>query len=210
MSVKIKICGLTHEDDVKLAIKLGADALGFIFYPKSPRFVSVDRFAELVKDVPSFVTVVGVGVNLSRFFMDKIEKKARVDLWQLHGEVSLADFQTLGRRRYVYALGFPLESARLSTKPWNSWPVEAFLLDKKSTQHGGTGQVFDWSLAVDFKKRTQKPIILSGGLSPENVAEAIQTVNPYAVDVCSGVEATPGRKDHQKLAAFIQKCRNAA
>jgi phosphoribosylanthranilate isomerase len=133
------------------------------------------------------------------------KKIAPFDLWQLHGQESAEFCREVKDRgfRVIKALGFPL---RQKISP-EAYPVAAFLLDKASPQHGGTGESFDWSLGSGFVKTAGKPCILSGGLTPENVVQAIQTVQPYAVDVCSGVEAQPGRKDRRKVEEFIALCR---
>jgi len=205
MSVRIKICGITNLDDALAALDAGADALGFILYEKSKRFIAVERALEIVAQLPPFITTVAVTVDAVREFTNLSYRKQlkQFNVAQLHGRESAAH----GRAVAKYLPVIKALPADTRENP-AAYPATAFLLDTPSPEHGGTGRTFDWDLAVAFQKRTDRPVILSGGLTPENVAEAIRAVQPYAVDVSSGVEAAPGRKDHAKLRDFIRQCKS--
>jgi phosphoribosylanthranilate isomerase len=204
--VRIKICGLTNLDDALAAIDLGADALGFILYEKSKRFIAIDQALAIVEKLPPFVTTVAVTVNATKEFSNLGWRKQlkHFNLAQLHGAETGVHARAVGKYLPVVK-ALPADHA-LQLAP--DYPTaSAFLLDSPSPEHGGTGRAFDWNLAVKFKSQTQKPLILSGGLTPENVARAIETVQPYAVDVASGVELSPGKKDRAKLRDFISICK---
>jgi len=198
----IKICGMTNFEDASLACDLGADAVGFIVYTKSSRYIEAAAAADIARRLPERVLKVLVGVNLTDVELKKIEYVWTPDLWQLHGSETAEQVKSFKPRRLWKALGLPLEEGL----ELESYDVEALLLDKASPSHGGTGRTFDWDLALELKKKVQKPILLSGGLNPNNVVEAIQKVQPWGVDVASGVEASPGRKDPEKLREFIRLC----
>jgi phosphoribosylanthranilate isomerase len=205
MNVRIKICGITNLDDALAAVEAGADALGFILYEKSKRFIAIERAIAMVEALPPFVTTVAVTVDAVREFTNLGYRKQlkQFNVAQLHGHESPAHCRAVSKYLPVIK-ALPADSRE---NP-DHFPVNAFLLDTPSPEHGGTGRTFDWDLAVAFKKRTERPVILSGGLTPENVAEAIRAVQPYAVDVSSGVESAPGRKDHAKLRDFIRQCKS--
>jgi len=197
--VKVKVCGITSLKDAEKAVELGVDALGFNFYPKSPRFITKVRARDIIRMLPPFVTPVGIFVNET---MDKIMEFmyfSGVRVLQLHGEET-PEFCMRMSRPVIKAIRV---AGPESIRGLPRYPVMAFLLDSATEAYGGSGQSFDWNLAVEAKKFGK--IILSGGLNPENVAEAIEKVRPYAVDVCSGVESEPGIKDHAKLKIFIEK-----
>jgi phosphoribosylanthranilate isomerase len=204
--MRIKICGITNREDAEVAIAAGADALGFILYPASKRFIPIEKAIEIIETLPPFVQTVAVTVNAMKEFTNLGWRKQlkTFGLAQLHGQESPVHVKAVSKYLPVIKV-FPADKAL--TAATEHYPVSAFMLDTPSPEHGGTGRAFDWSLAVEFKKRTTKPLILSGGLNPENVAQAIETVQPYAVDVSSGVEASPGRKDHAKLRDFIRICK---
>ena len=193
---------MTNFEDASLACDLGADAVGFIVYPKSSRYIEAAAVADIARRLPERVLKVLVGVNLTDVELKKIEYVWTPDLWQLHGSETAEQVKSFKPRRLWKALGLPLEEGL----ELESYDVEALLLDKASPSHGGTGRTFDWDLALELKKKVQKPILLSGGLNPNNVVEAIQKVQPWGVDVASGVEASPGRKDPEKLREFIRLC----
>jgi len=193
---------MTNFEDASLACDLGADAVGFIVYQKSSRYIEAAAAADIARRLPERVLKVLVGVNLTAVELKKIEYVWTPDLWQLHGSETAEQVKSFKPRRLWKALGLPLEEGL----ELESYDVEALLLDKASPSHGGTGRTFDWDLALDLKKKVQKPILLSGGLNPNNVVEAIQKVQPWGVDVASGVEASPGRKDPEKLREFIRLC----
>jgi phosphoribosylanthranilate isomerase len=205
--LRIKICGLTNLDDARAAADLGADALGFILYEKSKRFIRIEKAVEIVKALPPFVTTVAVTVNATREFSNLGWRKRlkQFNFAQLHGRESAIHVRAVTKYLPVIKV-FPADEADTLANDYAF--ASAFMLDTPSSEHGGTGSTFDWSLATRFKKLfPAKPLILSGGLKPENVARAIETVQPYAVDVSSGVEVSPGRKDHAKLREFISICK---
>jgi phosphoribosylanthranilate isomerase len=205
--MRVKICGMTHAEDVAAAVEAGADAVGFILYHRSKRFVSLDEAVELARHVPPYVQRVAVTVNASLEELAAIRASAQFDWIQLHGDESPELCRDLAARgfRILKALGLP---RALPAPPAAHYGVPAFLLDKAAPEYGGTGETFDWNLAVAFQNEAGVPCVLSGGLTPENVVQAIGTVHPYAVDVCSGVESVPGRKDHAKMLKFITLCRS--
>jgi phosphoribosylanthranilate isomerase len=204
--MRIKICGITNLDDARAAIDAGADALGFILYDKSNRYIPIERALEIVEALPPFVTTVAVTVDAVREFTNLAYRKQlkQFNVAQLHGHESGAHCRAVSKYLPVIK-ALPADTGENAS----FFPVSAFLLDTPSPEHGGTGRTFDWDLAIAFKKKTNKPVILSGGLNPENVAEAIRVVQPYAVDVSSGVESAPGRKDHAKLRDFIRQCKTS-
>ena len=206
MPVRVKICGITSAADAIAAADAGADALGFILYPKSKRYVAPEKIRGLVENLPPYVQRVAVTVNAAPEEIAAMEKLAAFDVWQLHGDETPEAVRALQPRRLVKALHLPLGAGH---PPAEAYAVDALLLDTPSAEYGGTGKTFDWKLAAEFRARAPKPVILSGGLTPENVAEAIRVVQPYAVDVSSGVEAdgVAGKKDHAKLRDFIQACK---
>jgi phosphoribosylanthranilate isomerase len=203
MSVRVKICGLTTLDDALAAVAAGADALGFILYPRSPRYLTPARAQEIIDRLPPYVERVAVLVNPSREEITAAESEADFSLWQLHGQESAAFCAELEPHRLVKVLALPTP---LTREELDAYPVTAFLLDTPSPDHGGTGRTFDWTLISELRQRTNRPLILSGGLNVGNVAEAVKQVHPYAVDVSSGVEIAPGKKDHAKIREFIQLC----
>jgi phosphoribosylanthranilate isomerase len=208
MAVRVKICGITNREDAEAAVAAGADALGFILYEKSKRFIAIEEAIRIVNGLPPFVTTVAVTVNAVREFTNLGWRKQlkHFGVAQLHGEESPQHVKAVSKYLPVIKV-LPADVAQTITP--QLYDVAAFMLDTPAAERGGTGRVFDWNLAVEFKKRIgAKPLVLSGGLTPENVAKAIGTVQPYAVDVASGVEASPGRKDHAKLRDFIQICKN--
>jgi len=196
-------------EDAEAAIAAGADALGFILCESSKRFISIDKAINIVEVLPPFVQTVAVTVNAMKEFTNLGWRKQlkNFGVAQLHGQESPVHVKAVGKYLPVIKV-FPADQAAAMTP--ENYAVSAFMLDTPSKDHGGTGRIFDWNLAVEFKKRTAKPVILSGGLNPENVADAIKTVQPYAVDVSSGVEVSPGKKDHAKLLDFIQICKRTS
>jgi phosphoribosylanthranilate isomerase len=207
MSIRIKICGITNREDAEAAVTAGADALGFILYEKSKRFIPIEEAIKITNALPPFVQTVAVTVNATKEFSNLGWRKLlkNFGVAQLHGNESPVHCKAVGKYLPVIKV-FAADEEALGVS--ENYPVTAFLLDTPSQGYGGTGQTFDWNLALRFKKRTSKPLILSGGLNPENVAKAVETVQPYAVDVSSGVESSPGKKDHAKLRDFIQICKS--
>ena len=202
--VRIKICGITNLEDALLAAELGADALGFIFYPKSPRKVATETTREIIAQLPPFVAAVGVFVDEEAAVVQELAAKVRLDWVQLHGQESPDYCLNLGQR---VIKGFRIkDETSLKELALYRGAVQAFLLDTyKPGQVGGTGESFDWRLAREARQYGQ--IILAGGLTPENVAQAIEVAQPQAVDAASGTEAAPGRKDPDKLRAFFKVVR---
>ncbi|MEO2044090.1 MAG: phosphoribosylanthranilate isomerase [Nitrospinaceae bacterium] len=201
--IKIKICGITQLKDAVYAVKHGADAVGFIFYKKSPRSVAMKVVRDIIIKLPPFVHTVGVFVNEKVEGVNKIAEYCGLDLVQLHGNES-PSFCRKVRPRVIKA--FRVKDLQ-SIKQLEKYPVSGFLLDTFSeSKHGGTGKVFDWNLAHPAKKFG--PVIMSGGLTPLNIRQALSQVRPYGVDVCSGVEKSPGIKDPEKVRAFLENIRS--
>ncbi len=198
--VRIKICGITNLEDALRAADLGADALGFIFYPKSPRKVAPEAARAIIAQLPPLVTTVGVFVDEDAAAVRELAARVGLDWVQLHGQESPDYCRSLGRR---VIKGFRIQDEHsLSALAAYRGAAQALLLDTyKKGQIGGTGETFNWALAREAQK--YGPIILAGGLNPENVARAIETAQPQAVDVASGVEAAPGKKDAEKLKRFF-------
>ena len=202
--MRIKICGITNIPDALYAVALGADALGFIFYPKSPRYITPQAVRTIVDALPPFVATVGVVVNESIDTVREILAVSGCDMAQLHGDETPA---------YIDALARPAMKCLSIAGPEDLAPLAQFtnaraiLLDTKvGRQSGGTGIAFDWQIARQAQNYG-RPIVLAGGLRPENVAEAIRIAQPQAVDVSSGIEAAPGKKDHQRMREFFAAVR---
>ncbi len=201
-NVKIKICGMTRVEDALKAAEFGADAVGFIFYKKSPRAVTDKMVREMVSALPPFVQRVGVFVNEKAERINALVSRLGLDIVQLHGDETPAFCRKI-EVRVVKAVRMqdPSVLERLA-----DYPVDGFLLDTfHPGAYGGTGEVFDWRLAKKGKRLG--PVILAGGLNPDNVSAAIRQVGPYGVDVCSGVEKKPGVKDFKKMRAFVSAVR---
>jgi phosphoribosylanthranilate isomerase len=199
--VKIKICGITNLADALLAADLGADALGFIFYAKSPRQVAPETAREIIAQLPPFVVAVGVFVDEAAAVVQELAAKVGLDWVQLHGQESPEYCRNLGRR-LIKAFRIQDEDSLRQLADYQG-AAQALLLDTyKPGQVGGTGEVFDWHLAREAKKYGH--IILAGGLTSANVAQAIEVAGPDAVDAASGTEAAPGKKDPAKLRAFFE------
>jgi phosphoribosylanthranilate isomerase len=198
---KVKICGITNLNDALAAVKYGADALGFVFYRKSPRYIEPEEALDIIRGLPPFVTTVGVFVDEDRDEVERVMSLAGLDVAQFHGNES--PDACLIRRRAIKAIRVR-EVKDLDAM--HQYKVSAYLLDTYAPHMpGGTGEVFDWDIALEAKKSGR--IILAGGLTPENIEEAARRVRPYAVDVGSGVEAEPGRKDHEKVRLFIERAK---
>ena len=201
--VRVKICGITNSEDASLAVEAGADAVGFIFCT-SPRRVTVEEATEISMALPPFVTRVGVFANAAMNTVREVAQACGLDAVQLHGDESPEDCRRVGLK--------VIKAFRLRTEadlePMAGYRVDAYLLDAHADGAlGGTGQTFDWKLALKAKK--YGPVILAGGLNPDLVGEAIRFVRPYGVDVSSGVEASPGRKDPEKVRCFISEALRA-
>ena len=202
----VKICGITNQDDATSAVEAGADALGFVFYKKSPRSVEPSVARQIIEKLPPFVTPVGVFVNEDVTVVRRMMDDCGLALAQLHGDESATYCLEL-KRPILKALRVKDRSAFLALAEFRGRAgVRGFVLDAFSDQaYGGTGQVIDWQLAAEAAKASN--VLLAGGLTPDNVGKAIQAVRPYGVDVSSGVEREPGKKDHEKVRAFIRAVR---
>ena len=202
---KIKICGITNATDAQLASKLGADALGFNFFPESPRYVSRERARAIVASLPPLVTPVALFVNEKREVIKETCDFCGIRTVQLQGDEPPGMIGDLPAYKIIKA--FRVHSER-DLAQLRKYDADAFLLDAYvAGKWGGTGVSFDWELAQSVAASVL--VLLAGGLTPENVAEAIRIVKPFGVDVCSGVEAEPGKKDRRLLRGFIQEARRA-
>jgi len=209
MALRIKICGITREEDAWAAIEAGADALGFVFVPGTPRFIEPGRAAAITRSLPPFVSRVGLFVNADPEHIRATVAEARLDTVQLHGdEPPEVGLSLLGPVRVIQAfrVQVPETLQRLPDfrKSADAWLLDAYVPGTA----GGTGARFDWNLAVQARELGH-PLILAGGLKPENIAEAVRQVRPFAVDVSSGVESSPGRKDAEKIRELIGSARSA-
>lgn len=205
-AVRSKICGITRVEDALIAAEAGADAIGLVFYDRSPRAVSVQQARAIIAALPPFVTTVGLFVNASRCEIGEILDAVPLDLLQFHGDETSAQCEGHGRP-YIKALRVrPGEDIAACCAEYNQ--ASGILLDTYVPGvPGGTGEAFDWSLVpADLGK----PVILAGGLTADNVRAAIAQVSPYAVDVSGGVEASKGVKDAEKIRAFIREVRGSA
>ena len=200
LRTRIKICGIKHTEDALKAIECGADAIGLIFVEKSPRFVSLTDARVIAESLPPFVTIVGLFMDASEEMVREALKVVPLNLLQFHGDETpefcdqfgMPYIKVLRMRENVNVIAFSQE-----------YPNAAgILLDTYTEAGGGSGQTFDWSL---IPEDVPVPLILAGGLNPENVASAVETVKPYAVDVSSGVESEPTMKDHKKIEQFIKE-----
>jgi len=206
---RVKICGITSAEDTRVACEAGVDAIGLNFYPRSPRALTIEKAVDLRASIPSGVQVFGVFVNAEVGEVMKIFRDARLDALQLHGDESPTTVAQLARIAPVFKalrVGPDFSAATLDNYP----DVAGFLFDAADTmpgQYGGTGRLADWGVAQQAA-RTHR-VILAGGLNAENVAAAILQVLPYGVDVASGVEASPGAKDHAQLREFVREARRA-
>ena len=202
--VRVKICGITNQKDAFAALDAGADALGFVFYNGSPRNIAREDAARIIEQLPPFIQTVGLFVNESIGTINNIADLCGLDVIQLHGDET-PQFCNSINRRVIKALRIKDIS---SLEPLESFNVAGMLLDAWSpSEQGGTGRTFNWDIAEIASQKKQ--IILAGGLSPDNVTEAIRKVRPYAVDVSSGVESSPGVKNHMLLRDFIRKAKES-
>lgn len=201
--VRSKICGITRIEDALVAAEAGADAIGLVFYPKSPRAVSVSQAREIMAALPPFVTTVGLFVDPQPTDLQQLLCELPLDLLQFHGAES-ADFcAQFGRPWYKAIRMKPGENIRQQCRAYGAG--QGILFDTyQPGVPGGTGATFDWAL---LPQETERPIILAGGLSVDNISQALAAVNPYAVDVSGGVESRKGVKDPYKVRDFVQQVR---
>ncbi len=196
--IPTKICGITNLDDANVAVENGASAIGFIFYEKSPRTISINNAKSISKHLPKTIARVGVFVNHEKDFIHEAISEVPLDMIQLHSDET-PDFCNQFDVPILKALRIKNEA---SLSVMDQYDVAVFLLDTFSNdQYGGTGETFDWSV---LNRKFKTPIILSGGLNSENILDAIDAVNPSAVDVNSGVESSPGKKDFNKLKSLFK------
>lgn len=206
---RVKICGITNLEDALLSIDLGADILGLNFFEKSSRYVSRRNAAAIIDKLPDEILKVGVFVNMETYRINEFVQLLKLDAVQLHGDESAGFVSELRRETDVKIIKAFRVPSDFMIERVLEFQAETVLLDKFSAeQYGGTGERFDWKIAHAVKELNVE-IFLAGGLTPENVAEAVQNVRPYAVDVASGVESSPGKKDPKKLEAFIRNAKNA-
>ena len=205
MSVKVKICGITNLLDAQAAVTADADLLGFIFCEASPRYMTVEKAAAIARHLPPHVVRVGVFVNPTEELVIRAMGECGLNLLQFHGDETpefCTQFGIMSMKAFRLRDAASLEA--LPNYPTDAWLLDTYVEEKA----GGTGKTFSWDLAIEAQK-FGKPIFLAGGLAPENVAEAVRRVRPFAVDVSSGVEASPGKKDRAKVRAFISAARSA-
>lgn len=203
MNVKVKICGITNAPDAQAAVEAGADALGFMFYEPSPRWIRPVEAAQIIRALPPFVAKVGVFVDASEEVVRRALEETGIDTLQFHGNEP-PEFCQKFQAKVIKA--FRVRDAQtlrqLAAYNQEAWLLDAYAPDKL----GGTGTKFNWQLASEAVK-LGRPVILAGGLTPENVADAVRQVHPFGVDVSSGVESSPGKKDQAKLREFITAAR---
>ena len=203
--IRVKICGITRVADAEKAVELGADALGFIF-AKSPRQITPQKARDITRRISPFVKTVGVFVNERPAKIREIMDFCGLDLVQLHGNESVSSCSELAPR-VIKAFRVQGEKSLLQIAEYKNH-VRAILLDAyQKGLNGGTGKTFDWRLAVKAKK-TGIPMVLSGGLDADNITEALERVNPFAIDISSGIEKRPGIKDHGRMRAFMRKIKD--
>jgi phosphoribosylanthranilate isomerase len=204
MTLKIKICGITRGEDAEAAVEAGADALGFMFFEGSSRYVSPEKARSIIRGLPPFVAKVGVFVNAPRAVIERTILETGIDTLQFHGEEMPEDCRGFGVKT--------IKAFRVQGKDMLAlmprFDVDAWLLDSfVKGERGGTGVTFNWDLAV-HARNLGTPVILAGGLTPENIDRAVQQVQPFGVDVSSGVESAPGKKDARMISAFIERARH--
>jgi phosphoribosylanthranilate isomerase len=201
--VRVKVCGITNAVDASRAVELGADALGFIFYKGSKRFIDPRDARPIISTLPPFISAVGVFVNQGIPEIIEAVAVSGIDTVQLHGDET-PEFCAMLPYKLIKAVRV---QETVNTAEVELYPVRAILFDKHSDEsYGGTGMSFDWGALRDIK--LSKKLILSGGLTPENVSLAIEIVKPYGVDVSTGVEDSPGKKNHAKMRKFIEAVKN--
>jgi phosphoribosylanthranilate isomerase len=210
----VKICGMTNLGDAQVAVDAGADAVGFVFYEKSPRNVSVETARDIIRALPQAVEKVGVFVNRAEGFIESVIEATGITAVQMHGDDEdprVADLivEKHHEVKVLRAISMKRSNPEGSVRMWHPKSVHAFVLDSGSNgKHGGTGETFDWTStrSVDAIRNLGR-VVAAGGLNPANVREAIIALKPWGVDVVSGVEASPGKKDPEKVRAFVQAVR---
>lgn len=207
MTVRTKICGITSSVDALACVGAGVDALGFVFYAPSSRYIAAETAANIIRQLPPFITTVGLFMNATENEVRQVLKTCRLDRLQFHGSES-GKFCTQFDVPYfkAIAMGDAVQDFKYLMTEYST--SSAFLLDShRKDQAGGSGSAFDW---VKVPSNVDMPLILAGGLNPDNVQSAIERVRPYAVDCSSGVESEPGVKDHAKIRQFVENVTNAS
>ncbi len=203
MRVMVKICGLRRPEDVAAVADLAPDAMGFVFWDKSRRYAPPETMAAAVAGIPAGILRVGVFVDAPRAHIRDVIRQLGLNVVQLHGSESPEDC-----RGFSVPVWKAIPADRCAPAEAARYPVDALVLDSYSAESpGGTGCVGDWDLVARWTRASPRPVVLAGGLAPGNVSAALQTVAPWGVDVCSGVEAAPGVKDLNKVKEFIRQCR---
>jgi phosphoribosylanthranilate isomerase len=203
--LKVKVCGITNPDDAKAAVDCGADALGFVFFRGSPRFITPEKASAIIRKLPPFVLSVGVFVDETPDQIARILSVTGIDIVQLHGSEPPEACGISGR--VIKAIRVKNLDSLAPLETYKDL-VSAFLLDTYAAdEFGGTGRIFNWDIAREARRFGR--VILAGGLTPENISEAVRFVRPYAVDVSSGVEREKGKKDHEKVRLFIERAKTA-
>lgn len=206
MPVKVKICGITNQADALGAVEAGADALGFVFYEPSPRHVTTATAANIIRQLPPFLVKVGVFVDAPEDLVLRAIGECGLNLLQFHGNEPPEYCQQFGLMSMkAFRLRDSASLQELAGYSTDAWLLDTYAADKP----GGTGETFNWELALEARN-WGRPIFLAGGLTPENVAEAVRRVRPYAVDVSTGVEVAPGKKDVAKMKAFIASAKSVS
>jgi len=201
--VKVKICGITNYEDAKAALDMGADLLGFNFYPKSPRFIPPDKAVEIINKLPAFIDLAGIFVNASIDQIHEIKDLCSLDWVQLHGDES-PQFCTELSSHNVKVMKALRVKEQSDIEKADDYFTDAILLDAfHPERYGGTGLTFDWNIIGHIGKR----VFLAGGINPDNAADAVK-LGVYGIDVCSGIEAEPGKKDHKKMKELFDNIRH--
>ncbi len=201
--VKVKICGITNYEDAKAALDMGADLLGFNFYPKSPRFIPPDKAVEIINKLPAFIDLAGIFVNASIDQIHEIKDLCSLDWVQLHGDESPQFCRELFSHNVKVMKALRVKE-QADIKKADDYFTDAILLDAFNPEkYGGTGLTFDWNIIGHIGKR----VFLAGGINPDNAADAVK-LGVYGIDVCSGIEAEPGKKDHKKMKELFDNIRH--
>jgi phosphoribosylanthranilate isomerase len=200
MSVRVKVCGITRDEDAKAAVRAGVDAIGFVFWPHSPRYIDPESARRIAANIPPFVCIVGVYVDPDAAWVEETMQAVKLNLLQFHGDET-PEFCNQFSHSYIKAIRVKQDTDLLQyAERYHS--AKGLLLDTYAeSMPGGTGHAFDWHL---IPQHLPLPLVLSGGLNPNNVAMAIEQIQPWAVDVSSGVEASKGIKDEKRIFAFMQ------
>lgn len=205
MSVTVKICGITSQADARAAAAAEADAIGLMFYKESPRYVTIEQAKEICEVLPAHIMRVGVFVNADEALINRALSECLLNILQFHGDETPED---CAQYPVMTLKAFRVQGPE-TLEQMKDYSTAGFLLDAYTKEaRGGTGEKFNWDLAVQAQQ-LRKPVFLAGGLTPDNVAEAVRKVEPFGVDVSSGVESEPGKKDSEKMVAFVKAAKSA-